>query len=135
MSWADNFLNAAIMIALAAIIISLGLIVIRLIRGPTLPDRILSLDMLVTVAVGFITVIAIHSQQRSYIDVAISLGLVGLLATIAFARYVIYRGLQNEEADEGKEQEPEAETVDSGKRSDVGENSESQTPSSNQRWL
>lgn len=133
MSWADNFLDAAIIIALTAVIISLGLIVIRLILGPSLPDRILSLDMLVTVAAVFIIVIAIHSQQHSYIDVAISLGLVGLLATVAFARYVIYRGLQNEEVDEEQQREPETETTDGGKRLDVGENSESQSPSSNQR--
>lgn len=133
MSWADNFLDAAIIIALTAVIISLGLIVIRLILGPSLPDRILSLDMLVTVAVVFIIVIAIHSQQRSYIDVAISLGLVGLLATVAFARYVIYRGLRNEEADKEQQREPETETTNGGKRPDVGKNSESQTPSSNQR--
>lgn len=82
----------------ALVTLSLGLLLTagRIVRGPTLPDRVLGLDMLVAVAIGFIAVIAIRSGFNLYIDIAIALSLVGFLATVAFARFVLARGLSPE---------------------------------------
>jgi multicomponent Na+:H+ antiporter subunit F len=66
----------------------------RVIAGPTLPDRILALDTLSGTAIGFIAVIAVKTGFALYIDIAISLGLVGFLATVAFARFVMSRGVE-----------------------------------------
>jgi multicomponent Na+:H+ antiporter subunit F len=83
-------------IASSAALIILGLALIltvwRVVAGPTLPDRILALDMLTGIAIGFIAVIAVKTGFLLYIDIAISLGLVGFLATVAFARFVLSRG-------------------------------------------
>ena len=59
----------------ALVTLSLGLLltVARIVRGPTLPDRVLGLDMLVAIAIGFIAVIAIRSGFNLYIDIAIAL--------------------------------------------------------------
>ncbi len=48
--------------------------------------------MLTGIAIGFIAVIAVKTGFSLYIDIAISLGLVGFLATVAFARFVLSRG-------------------------------------------
>jgi multicomponent Na+:H+ antiporter subunit F len=64
----------------------------RVIAGPTLPDRVVALDMLVVVAIGFIVLFGIRTNFALYIDVAIALGLVGFLATVAFARFILARG-------------------------------------------
>jgi multicomponent Na+:H+ antiporter subunit F len=73
--------------------LSLGLLlaIVRLVRGPTLPDRILALDLITTLALGFIVLVAILTGYYLYLDIAISLGLVGFLSTIALARYVLQR--------------------------------------------
>ncbi len=86
--------------AFALVTLSLGLLltVARIVRGPTLPDRVLGLDMLVAIAIGFIAVIAIRSGFNLYIDIAIALSLVGFLATVAFARFILARGLSPESA-------------------------------------
>jgi len=63
----------------------------RVVAGPTLPDRILALDTLSGTAIGFIAVLAVKTGFSLYIDIAISLGLVGFLATVAFARFVMSR--------------------------------------------
>ncbi|MBX5189035.1 cation:proton antiporter [Rhizobium sp. NZLR3b] len=87
---------AIIAVASSAALVILGLASIltvwRVVAGPTLPDRILALDMLTGIAIGFIAVIAIKTGFSLYIDIAISLGLVGFLATVAFARFVLSRG-------------------------------------------
>ncbi len=89
---ANAALAIAVNIALAVLCLSFLFAVIRVIRGPTLPDRVLALDMLVTAAIGFIAVIGIKTGFELYLDIAIALGLVGFLATIAFARFVLTRG-------------------------------------------
>ncbi len=78
--------------AIAILVVALLLTVYRAVIGPTLPDRIIALDMLVGIVIGFIAVIALRTGYTLYIDIAIALGLVGFLATVAFARFVLARG-------------------------------------------
>jgi multicomponent Na+:H+ antiporter subunit F len=89
---ADAFLDLAINISLALVCLAFFVAVVRLMRGPTLADRVLALDMLVTVGIGFIAVITVRTGYGQYLDVAIGLGLVGFLATVAFSRYILARG-------------------------------------------
>ncbi|MGG6894474.1 cation:proton antiporter [Rhizobium sp. BR 315] len=86
---AASIVSAAAMVALGILSLAFLLTVYRVVAGPTLPDRILALDMLVAIAIGFIAVIAIKTGFMLYIDIAIALGLVGFLATVAFARFVL----------------------------------------------
>lgn len=97
MTAADTVVLAACNFALVVLGVSFFLTVYRVIKGPTLPDRILALDMLVGIAIGFIAVIAIRTGYTLYIDIAIALGLVGFLATIAFARFILSRGRVDEQ--------------------------------------
>jgi multicomponent Na+:H+ antiporter subunit F len=83
------FLDFAVYVSLALLSLSFILTVVRVVKGPTLPDRVLGLDMLVGVAIGFIAVIGIKTGYTLYLDIAIALGLVGFLATVAFARFIL----------------------------------------------
>lgn len=96
MSTGQSFLILAENIALGLLSLSFLVTVLRVVRGPTLPDRIIALDMLVAVAIGFIAVIGIKTGITLYVDVAIALGLVGFLATVAFARFVMSRKVPEE---------------------------------------
>ncbi|MEJ8473915.1 cation:proton antiporter [Roseibium algae] len=96
-AFADTFLDVCVHISLAVLTVSLVLIVYRTVKGPTLPDRIVALDMLVAVGIGFIAAIGVLTDYYLYIDIAITLGLVGFLATVAFARFVLNRGTAGDE--------------------------------------
>lgn len=61
---------------------------IRLVRGPSLPDRVVALDLMATVGIGVIAVYSISTEEPVFIDVAIVLALVSFLGTIAFAYYL-----------------------------------------------
>lgn len=93
----DAILDISVNLALGILSLTFLLTVIRIIRGPTLPDRILALDMLVAAAIGFIAAMGIKTGYYLYVDVAIALGLVGFLATVAFARFVLSRGKTEDE--------------------------------------
>jgi multicomponent Na+:H+ antiporter subunit F len=67
---------------------------IRIVRGPTLADRILGLDTLTVLAIGLIGTFALRTGLYLYADIAIALALVGFLSTVAFARYLLSRGRQ-----------------------------------------
>lgn len=99
MTYPETFLDAAILISLLILTISFLIIAYRIIVGPTLSDRIIALDMLVAVGLGFIAVIGVKTGFYLYIDIAIALGLIGFLATVAFARFVHSHGDNSEFAD------------------------------------
>lgn len=88
----SQLLSICVDIAFLLLSISFVLIVYRIVTGPTLPDRILALDMLIAVAIGFIATFGVHSGFYLYVDIAIALGLIGFLSTVAFARFVLTRG-------------------------------------------
>jgi multicomponent K+:H+ antiporter subunit F len=81
-------LNFAINIAFAAIGISLVLCLIRLIRGPGAPDRILALDTLYINAVALLIVLGISSGTTIFFEAALLIALMGFVGTVALARYI-----------------------------------------------
>ncbi|MFN2176601.1 MAG: cation:proton antiporter [Anaerolineales bacterium] len=61
---------------------------IRLLKGPSLPSRVIALDMMSVLGIGIIVVYAVVTDQPVFIDVAAVLALVSFLGTVAFAEYV-----------------------------------------------
>ena len=61
---------------------------VRLVKGPTLPDRVVAMDLIGVLVVGLIVVLAGRSGVRATLDTAIVIALVGFLGTIAYATYV-----------------------------------------------
>jgi len=96
---APAIVQSAAALALFLMCLAFFLTAYRVISGPTLPDRIVALDMLVAIAIGFLAVVAIKTGFNLYVDIAIALGLVGFLATVAFARFVLTQGMPEDEKD------------------------------------
>ena len=75
-------------ITLATLGLALLIAVIRLVKGPTLPDRIVAMDLLGMLVVGLIVVLAGWTGVRATLDAAIVIALIGFLGTVAYATYV-----------------------------------------------
>jgi multicomponent Na+:H+ antiporter subunit F len=77
-------------IILSYILLSLALVLgfVRLVRGPTLPDRVVALELLASLTVGFIAVSVVASGRAPFLDVAMVLALTAFLAAVGFARYL-----------------------------------------------
>lgn len=67
---------------------ALLLAVWRLMIGPSLPDRIVALELIASITVGIIAAYAVHTRVSPLLDVAVVLALTGFLAGTAFALYV-----------------------------------------------
>ena len=75
-------------------VLSLALVLTfaRLLRGPSLPDRVIALDMMATLGIGIVAVYAVFTGQPALLDVAIILALLVFLGTVGFAYYIERRG-------------------------------------------
>lgn len=95
-----TFLDVSISIGFASLSLAFFVLLYRIAFGPTIPDRILALDMMFIIAIGFIAIFGIFVGYYIYVDIAIALGLVGFLSTVALARFVLARGLSQESGSE-----------------------------------
>jgi multicomponent Na+:H+ antiporter subunit F len=93
------FLWGCTYVGIGLLCLALLVTTMRVIRGPTLPDRVLALDTLAVIAIGLIAVLGIRSGNGYHVDIAIALGLVSFLATVAFARFILTRGPSARSAD------------------------------------
>jgi multicomponent Na+:H+ antiporter subunit F len=75
-------------VVLAILMAALLLAFLRLVRGPSLPDRVVALELISFLTTGVIATYAIVTDQHVFLDVAITLALITFLATVAFARYL-----------------------------------------------
>jgi multicomponent Na+:H+ antiporter subunit F len=84
-----GFLDAVVYVSLGVLSLALAMTLLRLMRGPTLPDRIVALELVATIFVGMAAVYAIGTRQPVYLDVGIVLALVAFLGAVAFARFLV----------------------------------------------
>ena len=87
-------LAVAIQLSWLFLTVALLLAFLRLVRGPSLPDRVVALELIAMLAVGVIAVDAIAHHQPVILDAAIIVSLVGFLGTVAFAYYAEKGGPQ-----------------------------------------
>ena len=81
-------LTVVINLVLGMLILAVFLAQLRLVVGPSLPDRVIALDLMATLLVGFIAVYSIASSQTVLLDAATIVALISFLGSVAFARYI-----------------------------------------------
>jgi len=70
------------------LMISVLLVFVRFLKGPTLADRVIALDLLITIGIAIIAVYSIVSDQPTFLDMAMIMALIAFLSTVAFAYYM-----------------------------------------------
>jgi multicomponent Na+:H+ antiporter subunit F len=85
-------MGVAVLISFVFVTTALVLATVRLLRGPTLPDRVVALDLISILLVALLTLFSVSSQVEAYLDAAIVLALVAFLGTVALARFVLRSG-------------------------------------------
>ncbi|MBB1283592.1 cation:proton antiporter [Flavisolibacter sp. BT320] len=61
---------------------------IRFLKGPNIADRVVSLDLLVTIGIGSIAIYSMLTAQSTFLDIAMVVALIGFLSTVAFSYYL-----------------------------------------------
>ncbi|CAM5212550.1 monovalent cation/H+ antiporter complex subunit F [Alishewanella longhuensis] len=84
----NSILDYAVLGGFGILSAALLLALVRLLKGPSLPDRVVALELIASITVGVIGLYAIRSGKDAYIDVTMVLALTAFLAAIGFARYL-----------------------------------------------
>ena len=83
-----NVLQIALDIGIGAVTMSLLLCGWRLLRGPTMPDRVLALDTLYLAVVALVVMLGLRWQTPLLFEAALIVALLGFIGTVALARYL-----------------------------------------------
>lgn len=78
----------ALYVVLPLLAVAMGLALVRLVRGPSVPDRVVSLDLVTTTAVAMLGAMAIAYDEPILLQPALVVALAAFLGTIAFAFYI-----------------------------------------------
>jgi multisubunit Na+/H+ antiporter MnhF subunit len=70
------------------LLLSMGISLVRFLRGPTLSDRIIAFDVLGIMGVSLLVILALYFQRSIYLDVALVFSLIGFLGTTIFGRHI-----------------------------------------------
>ena len=79
-------------IAFVGLALSAALCVLRLVRGSSVADRIVALDLLLVITVSGIGVAAVATDSGTFLDVLVVAALLGFIGTVTVARYMERRG-------------------------------------------
>jgi len=75
-------------VTLVILALALVLAFARLVLGPTLPDRIVAMDLIGVLTAGLIVVSAAATAERAFLDAAMVIALLAFVGTVAYARFV-----------------------------------------------
>lgn len=78
-------------IVMPIICLAIFFIMIRFIKGPQVVDRVVALDLLITVGVAVIALFSIIVNNAMFLDQAMILALIAFLSTVAFSYYIFKR--------------------------------------------
>ncbi|WP_057953350.1 monovalent cation/H+ antiporter complex subunit F [Salinivirga cyanobacteriivorans] len=73
---------------LAFLLLALLLSFVRLVRGPSVNDRIAAMDLIASIVTGFIIIYSMLWKSEFYIDVVIIISLISFIGTIAISTYL-----------------------------------------------
>lgn len=82
------------LITLAMLATAILMALVRLVRGPTLSDRVVAMDLMGVLVLGLNVVGSGATGERGFLDAAVVIALIGFVGTVAYARYVQKEGKQ-----------------------------------------
>ena len=91
-------MNLPLLVAGFAVLVSMAMVLVRAVRGPTVYDRILSVNTFGTATVLFIALLGFIVGRPDFLDLGLLYALLNFIGTIALLKYFKYGNLA-EEAD------------------------------------
>ena len=81
-----EFLMIWVMVPILAL--SVVITFIRFVKGPSLPDRIVAIDILSGIAVAMMAAYSVATGETVFLDIALIIAMISFLGTIGFAYYI-----------------------------------------------
>lgn len=81
-------MNTVLAACYPILLLALALGFARLVSGPSLPDRVVALDLIGMIIAAFVGVYAMDMGQAVLMDFVVMVAVLLFLGTVAFARYL-----------------------------------------------
>ncbi len=88
-------IESAVYCIMGILLLALILTIIRLVKGPSTPDRIVSLDMIGSILIGMVLCLGIVKDNKVYIDVVLIITLILFVGTVAMSKYLTKNANKN----------------------------------------
>lgn len=81
-------INIAIYSSFAMLLVALTFALFRLVKGPSINDRIAAMDLIASITVGFIIIYSLLVRKALYFDLVIIISLISFIGTVAVSTYL-----------------------------------------------
>lgn len=81
-------MNTILMISLSLFILAIILALYRIVRGPSMPDRVVALDMIGVNLISGVAVFSVVLNTHAFMEVILIVGILAFISTLALARFV-----------------------------------------------
>lgn len=85
----STLLFGAIVFTLACYVLAMALCMLRLYRGPSAQDRVLAMDLIATISMLVLLVLAIRYRSAVYFEPALLIAIFGFVASAAMAKFLL----------------------------------------------
>lgn len=81
-------ITAALWFGFVMVTASLILCLVRLLRGPDMPDRIMAVDTLYVNSVAMLVLVGISLAEQLYFEAALLIAMAGFVGTVAWCKFI-----------------------------------------------
>ncbi|APW43409.1 K+/H+ antiporter subunit F [Rhodoferax saidenbachensis] len=85
----STLLFAAIVFTLACYVLSMALALVRMVRGPSAQDRVLAMDLIWTIGMLLLLVLAIRYRNSAYFEAALLIAIFGFVSSASMAKFLL----------------------------------------------
>ena len=82
-------LQIIVPLAMLLVSVAIALNLWRLIKGPSLPDRILALDTMYINAIALLVLFGVYQATMLYFEAALLIAVMGFVGTVALSKYLL----------------------------------------------
>ena len=75
-------------LSLALFMVAIALLLYRMVKGPTQPDRAIALDTIGVNLISAIAIVSIVLNTKAFLEAILILGILAFIGTIAFSKYI-----------------------------------------------
>ena len=81
-------IEKVMLLSLALFMVAIALLLYRVVKGPSKPDRAIALDTIGVNLISAIAIVSIVLQTKAFLEAILILGILAFIGTIAFSKYI-----------------------------------------------
>ncbi len=89
----QSLVAVAVVVSMHLVGVAMLMALVRLLRGPSVPDRILALDTLYVCAIALLVLFGMHLGTAVYFEAALIIAMLGFVGTVVLSKYVLRRDI------------------------------------------